>query len=146
MFLSNLAQLYRSGLQSVDWLISNFRVHSQRRNGCALFFLVNLPARPPGLMPAMDAGEDRVRPFHRIAADRAVSAIMQLHQTFNQFIFSHFISPCSLFVHFIYGQYRQVQAVELAQNAHQSRLVYDGPGKDHLAVFQQLHLASLNSS
>jgi hypothetical protein len=64
----------------------------------------------------MDAGEDRVRPFRRIAAERAVSALMQLHQTFDQFIFSHFISPRSLFVHFIYEPYRQVQAVELLKN------------------------------
>jgi hypothetical protein len=66
-------------------------VHGRKRNGGVLFFLVNLPAWPPGQMPAMDAGENRTRLLGRLAADWAVFTAVQIHERFQRGI--HFSPP-----------------------------------------------------
>lgn len=47
------------------------------------FSQVNLPAGPPGPVPAMDASVDRMRFLDGIAPDGTVFAFMKLHNCFN---------------------------------------------------------------
>ena len=45
--------------------------------------LVDLPAGPPGGVPAMKPGEDRARLRGGLTSDRAIGASVQLHDLFN---------------------------------------------------------------
>ena len=112
---------------------------------------MGLPARPPGLMPHVDASEDRPGLLDRHPSDGAIFAPVDFlddkcaHGDVSElgieldcgfhFEFSFFLRSI-LLSGLAQREQSQVQPVEFIQEAHQSGLVSDMPEKDHFSVIQ----------
>ena len=105
------------------------------------------PARPPGLVPHVEPCEDRARLFDRQFADGAVCTAVDLlddectHGDVSESGVEldrgfHFVFSLFLMIDFAYREQSEIQTVESVQDAHQSGLVPDVPGKDHFSVIQ----------
>ena len=109
--------------------------------------MMDLPGRPPGLVPVMDAGEGRLRVFDRHLSDGAIGAAVDLLDEerahcnvaevgieFDRGV--HFEISLFLGIDLAQREQGEVQTIEFVQGAHQSGLVSNVPGKDHFTFIQ----------